>query len=56
MKGFTKYCLFIEGYRCYHVVVIINAGQFHSMNPELRFCAGSSPACSVPEVCYGEDL
>ena len=28
------------------VVVIITA-HLHSTNPELRFCAGSNPACSV---------
>ena len=30
--------------------------QLHSTKPELRFCAGSNPACSVSEIRDGEDL
>ena len=30
--------------------------QVHSTKPELRFCAGSNPACSVLEIRDGEDL
>ena len=37
------------------VVVIITA-QFHSTKTELRFCAGSNPACSVSEIGDGDDL
>ena len=37
------------------VVVITNA-QLHSTKPELRFCAGSKPACCVSEIRNGEDL
>ena len=28
----------------------------HSTKPELRFCTGSNPACSVSEIRDGEDL
>ena len=38
------------------VVVIITTAQLHPTKPELRFCAGSNPACSVPEICNGGDL
>ena len=37
------------------VVVITNA-WLHSTKPELRFCAGSNPVCSVSEIRDGEDL
>ena len=37
------------------VMVIITA-QFHSSKPELRFCAGSNPACGVLEIRDGENL
>ena len=30
--------------------------QLHSPKPELRFCAGSKPACGVLEICDGNDL
>ena len=31
-------------------VVIITAAQLHSTKPELRFCAGSNPACGMSEM------
>ena len=37
-------------------VVVITALQMHLTQPELRFCAGSTPACSVFEIRNGEDL
>ena len=37
-------------------VVVITPAQLHSTKPELRFCAGSNPACGVSEICDGEDL
>ena len=37
-------------------VVVITTAQFHSTKPELRFCAGSSPARGVSEIRDGEDL
>ena len=37
-------------------VVVINAAQLNSTKPELRFNAGSSPGCGVPEIRDGEDL
>ena len=37
-------------------VVVTTTAQLHSTKPELRFCAGSNPACSVSEIRDGEDL
>ena len=39
-----------------HGVVVITTAQLHSTKPELRFCAGSNPACGVSEIRDGEDL
>ena len=36
--------------------VVITTAQLHSAKPELRFCAGSSPAREVSEIRDGEDL
>ena len=38
------------------VVVVITIAQLHSAKPELKFCAGSSPARGVTEIRDGEDL
>ena len=40
--------------RC--VAVVITTAQLHSPQSELRFCAGSNPACSPLKVCHGENL
>ena len=37
-------------------VVVITTAQLHSTKPELRFCAGSNPACDVSEIRDGEDI
>ena len=37
-------------------VVVITTAQLHSTKPELRFCAGSSPAHVVLKICDSEDL
>ena len=37
-------------------VVVITTAQLHSTEPELRFCAGSNPACGISEIRDGEDL
>ena len=37
-------------------VVVMNTAQLHSAKPQLRFCAGSNPACGVSEIRDGEDL
>ena len=37
-------------------VVVINTEELHSAIPELRFCAGSSPAHDVFKIHDGEDL
>ena len=37
-------------------VVVITTAHLHSTKPELRFCAGSNPTCSVSEIHDGEDL
>ena len=34
----------------------VTTAQLHSTRPELRFCAGSNPACGVSEIHDGEDL
>ena len=36
-------------------VVVITTAQLHLTKPELRFCAGSNPAC-VSEIRNGENL
>ena len=37
-------------------VVVITTAQLQSTKPELRFCAGSNPACGMMEIRDGEDL
>ena len=37
-------------------VVVITTEELHSAIPELRFCAGSSPAHDVFKIHDGEDL
>ena len=37
-------------------VVVITTAQLYSTKPELRFCAGSSPARGMSEIRNGEDL
>ena len=36
--------------------VVITTAQRHSTKLELRFCAGSNPACGVSEIHDGEDI
>ena len=36
--------------------VVITTAQLHSTKPELKFCAGSNPACRVSDINNGEDL
>ena len=38
----------------YHYLSLLSG--YHSTKPELRFCAGSSPARGVSETRDGEDL
>ena len=38
------------------MVVVIAAAQLHSAKTQLRFCAGSNPACGVSKIPDGEDL
>ena len=40
----------------YSAVVVITTAQVRSTKPEIRFCAGSSPACGMLEIRDGEDL
>ena len=37
-------------------VVVITTAQLHSTKPELRFCAGSNPACGMSEIPDGKEL
>ena len=37
-------------------VVVITTAQLGSTKPQVKFCAGSNPACSVSEICDGEEL
>ena len=37
-------------------VVVITTAQLHLTKPEIRFCAGSNPGCSVSKIRDGEDL
>ena len=39
-----------------HGVVVITTAELHSTKPELRFCAGSNPACGMSEIHDGQDL
>ena len=56
-KEMSKYGpMYIHFNETCHGVVVITTAQLHSMKPELRFCAGSSPACGVSEIRDGEDL
>ena len=38
-----------------HGAVVITTAQLHSTKPELRFCAGSNPACDMSAICDVED-
>ena len=40
----------------HHGVVFITTAELHSTKPELRFCAGSNPACGMSEIYGGENL
>ena len=31
-------------------VVVITTAQLHSTKPEVKFCTGSNPACSVSDI------
>ena len=42
--------------KLFSAAVVITTAQPHSTKPELRFCAGSNPACGVLEIHDGEDL
>ena len=46
----------INVFRGYRRVVVVTAAKRHSTKPELRFCAGSNPACSLLEIRDSEDL
>ena len=37
-------------------VVVITTAQLHSSKPEISFCTGSKPVCSMSEIGDGEDL
>ena len=39
-----------------HRVVVSTTAQLHSTKPELKFRAGSNPACSLLEIQDGENL
>ena len=36
--------------------MVITISQLHPIKPELRPCAGSNPACAMPEIRDGEGL
>ena len=42
--------------RYYLGAVIFATAKFYSIKPELKFCAGSNPACRVSEVFDGENV
>ena len=46
----------ILGNQWHRSVVVITTAQFHSTEPEPRFCTGSNPARGVSEIRDGEDL
>ena len=40
----------------YRDVVLITTNNLIQKKSELRFCAGSNPACGVWEICDGQNL
>ena len=67
MKDLITNCIYINNFTCpwcvklslspwRHGVVVITTAQLHSTKPELRFCAGSKPACGALEICDGKNL
>ena len=48
--------IYIYIYILSYGVVVISTAQLPLTKPELRFSAGSNPACSVSEISDGEDL
>ena len=38
-----------------HGALVIITAKFHSTKSELNFCADSNLACSVSDICYGEN-
>ena len=40
----------------HHGVEVITTAELHLTQPELRFCAGSNPACGMSGTRNGEDL
>ena len=40
----------------HHVVVVITTIKLHSINPVLKFCAGSNTAHDVLEICDSQNL
>ena len=40
----------------YIFTLLITTAQLHLTKPELRFCAGSNPACGMAEIHDGEDF
>ena len=53
---FINSCYSLPSYLWHRGVVVITTAQLHSTKPELRICAGSTPARDVSEICDGEDL
>ena len=40
----------------HHGAIVITTAQLHSTKPELRFCAGSKPACGMSEISNDMDF
>ena len=47
---------YVNNFQWRRGVVVVTTGQLHSINLELRFCAGSNLARVVSEIRDGEDL
>ena len=57
VKKINGHSLLLSSNKMIHCgVVVITTAQLYSTKPELRFCAGSNPACGVSEIQDGEDL
>ena len=49
------YQIFRHSGECRQGVVVIITSKLHSTKSELNFCADSNLACSVSDICYGEN-
>ena len=56
LKDFISFSVKQSTAQLHSTAQLITTAQLHSTKPELRLCAGSSPARGVSEIRDGEDL